>query len=553
MALMEGVQKIGGVWKVRRRIPADCAAAFDAKQFYTRSLGTSDRKLAIQLAAPILAEFDARIDAIRSGNDASDRSAPKATPLVPLDRSRAFDLIARWRRSSIKEASAKAWSGILPSLTNDEAVALSSLRAKLRANVTPEGFEEKFAAVLSVPVEHPVLRRQELRQAFLSAWSDVEDATDDFRNDRFEEWEGEETAPSAPSNPSPLSAGVTLLEAFDLWAKTKKLEPRQRGYVERLSQFLGDPDIADVKPLELDRFLLELRKWPNTKRDLSAMSFQEAIAWAETLPDCKRLHIKTVYNWTVTYKALFDFCVQRDLIVKNPAANMMRKPSAEESNERDPYEPEDLAVIFGAPLFQGNNGKGLRDTPGPTVVRDHRYWLPILAHYTGARVEELASLTVDEIKIEGGIPYIDLTERPLSGERRVKNRNARRVIPLHDGLIGLGFLHHVEDAGSGMVFPELEGEGKASENFTKWWGRWCERTAPIKGQGIDDPAKTFHSFRHSWKRAARQTADVKEEIHDLLSGHAGGNGIARGYGRGVDLNTLRDAMNAVNLPALDML
>lgn len=552
MALMEGVQKIGGVWKVRRRIPADCAAAFDAKQFYTRSLGTSDRKLAIQLAAPVLAEFDARIAAIRAGNVTSVEETREPVPVVPLDRTRAFDLIACWRRSSIKEASARAWSGLFPPLTNDEAVALSSLRAKLRANVVPEGFDEKFAAVLGVPVDHQVLRRQELRQAFLSAWSKVEDATDDFRNDRFEGWEDEEEASVGPVIASPAKAGVTLLDAFDLWAKTRKLEPRQRGYVERLSQYLGGPDIAEVKPLDLDRFLVELKKWPNTKRDLSGLTFTEAVAWAETQPDCKRLHIKTVWNWTVAFKALFDFCVQRDLIGKNPATNMMRKPSAEESNERDPYEPDDLAIIFGAPLFQGNNGKGLRDTAGPTVIKDHRYWLPILAHYTGARVEELASLTVEEIKIEGGIPYIDLTDRPLSGERRVKNRNARRVIPLHDGLITLGFLHHVEVAGSSMVFAELEGEGKASESFTKWWGRWCERTAPIKGQGIDDPAKTFHSFRHGWKRAARQS-NVKEEIHDLLSGHAGGNGVARAYGRGVDLNTLRDAMNAVNLPALDML
>lgn len=552
MALMEGVLKIGGVWKIRRRIPVDCLADFGVKEAYTRSLGTSDRKVAIQLATPILKEIDDRIAAIRAGRATPVEPPSETVAFAPLDRARAFDLIARWRRSAIQGASEQAWSGLLPPLSNDEAVAASALRAQLRSNTEPAGFEERFAQVLALPVTHPVLARRELRQAFLSAWTDVEDFIDDFRHDNFDGWpEEEEVAPVAAPVAATAKAGVTLIEAFDLWGKTKSLEPKQRGYVERLSQYLGDPDIADVKPLDLDRFLTELKKWPNTKRDLSGVSFADAIAQAEKEPGYRRLHIKTVWNWTVTYKGLFDFAVSRDLLAKNPAANMMKKPSAEESNERAAYEPEDLSVIFHAPLFRGNDGKGLRDIVGDQVIKDHRYWLPILAHYTGARVEELASLNVEEIRVEEGVRFIDLTERPLSGDRRVKNRSARRVIPLHDDLIGLGFIDHVERATTDMLFPELDHDGKASEKFTKWWGRWCERTAPLKGLGIDDPAKTFHSFRHAWKRSARQS-DVKEEIHDLLSGHAGGNGVARGYGRGVSLKTLSEAVNAINLTKIEV-
>ena len=552
MALMEGVQKIGGVWKIRRRIPTDCLAEFGVKQFFTQSLGTTDRKAAIQLAAPILAEIDARIAAIRAGSVTPVDVSPEPVTFVPIDRTRAFDTIARWRRASIQTASEKAWSGLLPPLTNDEAVEASGLRAKLRANVAPEDFLDRFAAVLSVPVGHPVLNRIELRQAFLSAWSDVEDATDDFRHDRFDEWTDKiQDAPMGQTGIPTKRTGVTLLEAYDLWGQTKSLEPKQRGYVERLSQFLGNPDIATVTPLDLDRFLIDLKRWPNTKRDLSKLTFSEAIAQAERDPDYKRLHIRTVYIWTVTFKSLFEFAVTRDLLIKNPAANMMKKPSREESSDREPYEPEDLSVIFRAPLFSGNDGKGLRDKVGPNVIRDHKYWLPVLAHYTGARVEELASLHLDEIKTEGDISYIDLTERPLSGERRVKAANSRRIIPLHDDLITAGFLDHVSDSAGPMVFPELERDGKASDYFTKWWGRWCERTAPFKGQGIDDPAKTFHSFRHAWMRAARQS-DVQEKVHDLISGHAGGNGVARNYGRGVDLKTLKAAIDDINLANLDL-
>lgn len=546
MGLMEGVQKIGGVWKIRRRIPADCAAAFGVKEFYTRSLGTSDRKLAMQLAAPLLAEIDQRIEVIRAGASGGALSTARKA-FLPMDRQRAFEAIASWRRRTIQAASEQGWSGLLPTLDNVEAVRLSGIRMVLRTGGLPEGFDDHMAGALGVPVEHPVLRRAELREAFRSAWSDVEDRIDEFRHDRFDGWpEDEEPASTAAA---PLASGVTLLDLYDLWAATKTLAPRQRGYVERLSEFLGAPDICRITPIDLDRFLVELRKWPNTKRDLSGMDFLAVISDAQREPGYLRLNEKTVWNWTTTYKAMLEFAVQRDLLAKNPAAHMMKKPSAEASNEREPYEPEDLAVIFEAPLFRGNDGKGMRANRGDKIIKDHRYWLPVLAHYTGARVGELASLHTDEVREEGGIWFIDLTERPLSGDRRVKNRSARRIIPLHEDLIDLGFVDHIRRTVTDMVFSELNGPGKASDKFVKWWGRWCERTAPLKGHGIDDPAKTFHSFRHSWKRAARQSG-VKEEVHDLISGHAGGNGVARSYGKGADLKTLRTAVDEIHLATI---
>lgn len=46
---------------------------------------------------------------------------------------------------------------------------------------------------------------------------------------------------------------------------------------------------------------------------------------------------------------------------------------------------------------------------------------------------------------------------------------------------------------------------------------------------IDDPSKTFHSFRHTFKRACRE-AGITEEVHLAFTGHAGG-GVGRSYGR----------------------
>ncbi len=54
------------------------------------------------------------------------------------------------------------------------------------------------------------------------------------------------------------------------------------------------------------------------------------------------------------------------------------------------------------------------------------------------------------------------------------------------------------------------------------------RVAP--GTGIDSPTRTFHSFRHTFKRACRD-AEISKEIHDELTGHAGSGDVGSGYGR----------------------
>lgn len=104
--------------------------------------------------------------------------------------------------------------------------------------------------------------------------------------------------------------------------------------------------------------------------------------------------------------------------------------------------------------------------------------------------------------------------------------------------------------GEVYLFPELPHDPaevlSSSRTFTKWWGMWCERNGG-EGSGINDPNKTFHSFRHSFKRACRD-AGLGEEIHDLLTGHKGAS-VGRGYGQGAGLKVLSEAIERVSYPS----
>ncbi|WP_422232290.1 hypothetical protein [Methylorubrum rhodinum] len=68
--------------------------------------------------------------------------------------------------------------------------------------------------------------------------------------------------------------------------------------------------------------------------------------------------------------------------------------------------------------------------------------------------------------------------------------------------------------------PPIDAKTKA---WTKWFGRYLGEHV------VDHSAKTFHSFRHTFKRACRE-AGLSEEVHNALTGHAGG-GVGRRYGR----------------------
>nr|WP_162233943.1 site-specific integrase [Brevundimonas sp. Leaf280] len=549
-------------------IPADLRAMFGKSEFKV-ALNTKDENEAVRVGAPILADWSDQIA------KAQDRSVLASAPLQrqAIDRDRAFAAIQRWTSFRLKAALNEAFNGGLepaPVGFSDEmrehVQRVGDLRSGDWSKVAD--FDAKLAEALNSqrimcdPL-HPAIPA--MRGWFASALADVENGIMEYRRGRLSD------APDAssptpvlpvtvelPVNPSPAAhpvAGMKLLDLLDRWEAAKgKSEKRHRGYVTRLSEFLGDPDVSQITPLQMDSFLIELKRFPNTKRDIEKTPFMTAIAEAEKRDDYRVLHIKTVWNWTVVYKALFEFAVDRDLMRKNPAAKMMKKPAADESEERDPYEAEDLATIFKTPMFQGAvSALGYRNTPGSLITKDHKYWLPIIALWTGGRVEELASLDVSEIKTEEEISFIDLTGRPLKGLRRVKNASARRIIPIHDRLIALGFMKYVAERKSGLLFPELDGDAvKMSVKFGKWWGLWCENVAKVKGEGLDDPQKVFHSFRHSWKRAARMS-DAKEEIHDLISGHKDGNSVARGYGRGVDLMTLKAAMDLIDFPAFPTL
>ncbi len=72
----------------------------------------------------------------------------------------------------------------------------------------------------------------------------------------------------------------------------------------------------------------------------------------------------------------------------------------------------------------------------------HRWFGPMLGLYSGARVNEVAQLQVDDIATVDGVPGFYV--RVVARGQRIKGKHSRRFIPLAQPVLEAGFLDYVQ-------------------------------------------------------------------------------------------------------------
>jgi integrase len=245
----------------------------------------------------------------------------------------------------------------------------------------------------------------------------------------------------------------------------------------------------------------------------------------------------TVTKQLGALSSLLQYSVDNDLLAINVATGVRVARSKVEKKARLPYDIDDLNKIFSCPIYtdggrpQGGGGEAA-------------YWLPLLALYTGARLEELGQLRKKDIRQSGNIWYIRITDEAEGAS--LKTHSSRRVIPIHKELLRLGFVEYAHQQRE-RIFPALKVDSHESltGNFSKWWGRYARKVI-----GIEDERKVFHSFRHAFKDACRNSG-INQEIHDAFTGHAGSN-VGSTYGSGPWLPRLAKEMAQLKYEGLKL-
>ena len=315
-----------------------------------------------------------------------------------------------------------------------------------------------------------------------------------------------------------LSAVVSafLAKADKTKPMFKKTEPTLRLFLE----VIGDKPVSALRQVDIDGFFTLLCKLPPRWRDEQrkrggTVSALAAVAW----PEC--IAPKTLEDSYMA--ALRPFLGDSRRLYGDQGFPLhlttggIKYTGTRKGRERAQraLRPAELVRLF--------NGPECSDfAADPTQA--HRYWLPLLGLYTGARVNEVCQLNPQcDIREEGGIWILDITEESEADSRvskSVKNETSRRPVPVHPALLRLGFLRYVEQVRAGghaLLFPEwAPSGGKASAAAAKWF------RGHIAALGLRDETPRacilgFHCFRSTFLARAYDLGVLDAEA---VTGHA---------------------------------
>jgi integrase len=261
-----------------------------------------------------------------------------------------------------------------------------------------------------------------------------------------------------------------------------------------------------------------------------------------------RIGMKTVKRHASALGRLFTFLKKRgEYEGENPAHGHEFPMKGRKVEKRQMWEGERLEKLFKSPVWTGCHSDRERSKPGGMIIKDDKFWLPLLGLYHGNRLEEFAQLIRADVRQEDGVWYFDINED--QDDKQVKNEQSHRRVPIHPVLISMGFLDYLKDAApksEDRVFPELKPggpDGKKGFYFTKWWSRYRQQIG-VGAKGLD-----YHSFRHgvTTKLAA---AGVTLDYRNQLLGREGSSTDEQVYLKALPLKQLAEAIGKVEWPEL---
>ena len=226
---------------------------------------------------------------------------------------------------------------------------------------------------------------------------------------------------------------------------------------------------------------------------------------------------KTVNRYIAAFSSFCNWLVAHDYLAANPFLDMYLSVDKTKTNVR-PFTDEERKVLFASPLFHGCKSDMKWHEVGTHKIRDHRYWLPHVMMYSGARPGEIAQLLVDDVRQMHGVWVMHFTDEG-DEEKSLKTKGSFRVVPVHSKLVEMGFIAHVERqrvAGERRVFPEAErnARGHIANKFEKKFGTYLVKLGLKEGRGL-----TLYSFRHGFSDAMRAAGFMDEEF-GFLMGHS---------------------------------
>ncbi len=279
-------------------------------------------------------------------------------------------------------------------------------------------------------------------------------------------------------------------------------------YKEHLPRVLFNSKTRQKYDAALDEFVASAGE-----RVLYSVDAKMIVAFKRSQNDKKRA-VGTINTKLSAIKGFLEWAQQELYFPKGelPTEGQWVAEKQDESGKkasgtgRKPLSIADLRAFFEPTLYRKQLGK-----------QPQWFWGPILALYTGARIEEICQLHREDFEVVDGLVCMRVDSRDDKG---VKTEAGIRCIPLHPMLKELGFFDFLTDMRETFpddphLFPFLPPDkhdivsGSTSAKLNRYM--------QLSKVHVPD-VKVFHSFRHT---ANQELADrrVSLEYRCRLIGH----------------------------------
>ncbi|GGA78043.1 integrase [Brucella endophytica] len=589
MARISYLLRRGASYYARVKVPTDLVEIVGKKEL-VKALGTKDENIAKREMWPVVEGWNRQFEDLRSRRDITpddkaaavwqhyettlQRDEQKRRDMPTPDQTEA-ELHRLYRRIDMGEINSDDFIGMINAYTDYELM----LRARTDdANLRARRLAASKLALTSGDIRliEPAVRDFIARHRLL-----VEVGSDEYRElctlmtraeieglqRTLERDNGDYSGvpkdpivkPATGTARETAAPGESIMELFDTYARenpksiTADTLNQARRDIGTFLQHVGSTcPVQRIDKKAVREWKALLMKYPVKATETKAfegMKLAQIVKHNETVGK-PVLTPRTVNRYLSSLGAFCGWLTDSGYIDSNPVADMFLAKKKEKSKKV--FTTDQMNTLFKSPLFTGcqsDDAPRFWNKLGNVLIRDHRYWVPLIMLYSGARPAEIAQLAVSDVRQEHGHWIMHITEEG-EGDKSVKTEGSMRVVPVHKELVKLGFLDYhagMKKAGQTRLFPlaERNSRGQMIADFSREFGRYLIRLGMKNGRGL-----SLYSFRHGAADALRRAGYLDENFGFIL-GHtkASTTGIYGILPQGI-LEQRLELVNAIAYPGL---
>lgn len=350
------------------------------------------------------------------------------------------------------------------------------------------------------------------------------------------------SAQLATTSHQATAPGITIEELAKRFIRERKLGDNwvpttvmgKEEYLNLLTELFGENrDIATLTQQDVTAVKDTLVALP-THRHKKQATKGKTLAEVLKMTNLPRLSVPSINKYLQTYNDFFGYAQQHGYIERNLFSGVTIKQNRHRVQKgRDDFTTEQVRIILNAVV----------ENRVMYARKQYQKWGPLIAAYTGARLNEIAQIDLTDIRQQGGIWFFDLNDE--GEDKQLKTQASRRRVPIHKELIRHGLLEHLETLrkqGKQKLFYELPNsvEHGRGRNLGRWFNEKLLPALNLKTKEL-----VFHSLRHTVVTQL-VNAQVPDPLVKAIVGHSQQGVTYQNYFGGHTLQILNEAIQKLD-------